>query len=78
MATDEHDKNAWICFKMLIRFWILVGSVERKLQILPTIIHSVGHERFGGKDKKRHTKEEAESQRVVAQIRKELRILQNR
>ena len=73
MATDEHDKNAWICFKMLIRFWILVGSVERKLQILPTIIHSVGHERFGGKDKKdTPMKKPNRREERVAHIRKEL------
>ena len=57
----------------------LIGSVERKLQTLPTIIHSIGRDRFGIVERKNTPKNKPNHREErVNQIRKDLRILQNR
>ena len=51
----------------------LIGSVERKLQTLPTIIHSVGQDRFGIVERKNTPKNKPNHREErVNQIRKEL------
>ena len=54
----------------------LIGSVERKLQTLPTSIHCVGRDRFGIVERKNTpTNKPNHREERVNQIRKELRIL---
>ena len=57
----------------------LIGSIERKLQTLSTIIHSVGRRMFGIVERKNTPKNKSNHREErVNQIRKDLRILQNR
>ena len=57
----------------------LIGSVERKLQTLPTIIHCLSQDRFGIVERKNIPKNKPNHrEKRINQIRKELRILRNR
>ena len=58
---------------------LLIGNVERKLQTLPTIIHSIGQDRFVIVQRKNTPRNKPNyRQERVNQIKKEIQTLQNR